>query len=225
MSYYDYDHEFYDEPSGFEQQIDEWKTSLANTVKREIQEELESLRKENATLQDFKKRKDEIELEHRNKLCEMRMQIESAERKYKNAKLRNLLGEHLGVAWGVKKIPQKPPKCDKCDENRKFHFMSPSGKDMTEPCDCDKTTYLYEPQELSLVKFYSPTRDRSGDEYIERHFVKVDTINSDYDEYRDTTNVYKDGEPFDKIHHYSIVFLKKEDCLRYCEWYNSKTND
>lgn len=38
--------EFYDEPSEFEIQIEEWKDTLRESVKKEYKEEMERLRKE-----------------------------------------------------------------------------------------------------------------------------------------------------------------------------------
>ena len=65
--YYD---DFYNEPSEFEQQIYEFKQALVKAVKEEYQEELETLRKENAELADFKSKKDELERAHREALRE-----------------------------------------------------------------------------------------------------------------------------------------------------------
>lgn len=53
MSYYDND--FYNEPSEFEEQIDQLKESLMNAVRDEHKAEVERLRKENAELQEVKR--------------------------------------------------------------------------------------------------------------------------------------------------------------------------
>jgi hypothetical protein len=44
------------EPSGFEQQVDDLKESIRQSVKAEIQDELQRLREENAQLQEVKQR-------------------------------------------------------------------------------------------------------------------------------------------------------------------------
>lgn len=71
-----YDYEFYDEPNEFEIMINDFKQSIAKSVKKEIVDEMESLKKENEKLQNIKKnynnilneyRKKEKELEHKKR--------------------------------------------------------------------------------------------------------------------------------------------------------------
>jgi hypothetical protein len=214
--------DFY-EPSEFEQQIEEFKASLYKSVKQEFLDKMAQLEKENADLQVFKERKEDIEKEHRNALSEMKRNAVETERKIRYEKLRGLLGECLTVGWGVKTISTKPPKCDKCDKDRRIQFTSPSGKKLSEPCSCDDGTHAYEPQELTLIKFYMDNEKRGrNEEYVERHYKKTDgQFNSDYYEYIDSSNIYK-GESFDTTHQYGIVFLDKETCQKYCDWLNEQ---
>lgn len=214
--------DFYYEPTEFEQQIDEFKHQLMESVKKEILDEINMLRAENASLQEFKMKKEEMEREHRNVLSDLKRRADEAEKKAARARLRDLFGETLTVAWGVKDAYEELPKCDKCDKNRYIHFKSPSGKDLKEPCTCNDKIHHYIPQELSLVTFYmanEKTRERDG--FIERHYVKRETISSDYDEYNNTTNVYR-GEPFDTATRYGITFLEKSKCQEYCDWLSAK---
>lgn len=217
--------DFYYEPTEFEQQIDEFKHQLMESVKREILDEINALRTENASLQEFKLKKEEIEREHRNALSDLKRRADEAEKKAANARLRDLFGESLTIAWGVKDAYEELPKCDKCDRNRYIHFKSPSGKDLKEPCECSNKLHNYIPQELSLVKFYMANEKGGGrGGFIERHFVKREKILLDYDEYdeyADTSNVYR-GESFDETRRYGIVFLKKSKCQEYCDWLNAK---
>ena len=220
---FDYD-DFYEEPTEFDEQIAEFKAGLMKSVKQEFLDKMDRLEKENASLQDFKKRKEQMEREHQNALIEMRNYIEAETRRVKNAKLRTLLGEHLTVGWGLKSIAARPPKCDKCDDNRRVHFKSPSGNELTEPCECDKAAHTYKPEELSLVKFYMDSEKKTyGEERVERHFTKASRwFDSDYDEYVDSSNIYEEGTPFEEVHHYGIVFLDKDTCQKYCDWLNEK---
>ena len=57
--YYDYD-DYWREPSEFEQQVEEFKDALRNSVKDEIKEKIASLEKELAELKEFKKDKNKI---------------------------------------------------------------------------------------------------------------------------------------------------------------------
>ena len=64
--------DFYNEPSEFEEQIEEFKQSLMDSVKEEFTDEMELLRKENKRLQDIKFRMREIEAEHQKKIERIR---------------------------------------------------------------------------------------------------------------------------------------------------------
>ena len=215
----DYD-DFYSEPSEFEQQIDEFKQSLINAVKEEYQGEMKRLREENSKLQEYKKDKDRIEREHQQALQRMRNDQQEYERRVKRMRLAELLGENFTVAWGTKDDYEELPKCDKGDKDRRIHFNSPSGKSLTEDCECKQKKHNFVPQELSLIRFYIMNEKYTGrDEHIERHYRKVAKIESDYDEYTDTTSVYN-GEEFSKVNSYGIVFLSKEKCKEYCDWLN-----
>jgi len=220
MGYFDDD--FYNEPSEFEQQVDEFKQALIKSVKQEFVDKMERLRKENDELKVFKSQKQEFERQHNHALSDLQRRASEAEQKAKHARLRELLGENLTVAWGVKDDYEELPKCDKCDKDRKIHFNAPSGKELTEACECGHKKHNFVPQELSLVRFYMMGEKRDYDEErIEKHYRKVDKIESDYDEYRDTTSVYR-GEAFDKASRYGIVFLEKAKCEEYCDWLNTK---
>ena len=61
--YYDYD-DYWGDPSEFEQQVEEFKDALRNSVKDEIKEKIASLEKELAELNEFKKDKNKINQEY-----------------------------------------------------------------------------------------------------------------------------------------------------------------
>lgn len=96
--YYDYD-EFYNEPSEFERQVGQFKQSLIEAVKREHKDEVDRLRKENTELQEIKKRKKEIEQDHKNALSALNREKQEFERKTKQARLDELLGECWLQGW------------------------------------------------------------------------------------------------------------------------------
>lgn len=75
MSYYDYD--FYEEPSEFDIQIEEFKSSLASSVRKEFLEEMDALKKENASLREFRDNKDKYERELREAKAEYQRKMEN----------------------------------------------------------------------------------------------------------------------------------------------------
>ena len=116
------DYDFYDEPSEFEMQIEEFKQGLMRAVKQEILDEMESLREENMELQTFKREKDQMKREHRDALVDLQIKANDAEKKANRKKLVEVFGEYLTVAWGVLDDYVALPKCDKCDDQRYIHF-------------------------------------------------------------------------------------------------------
>src|SRR5690348_8077735 len=87
---YEYE-DFYNEPSEFDQQIDEFKQSLLSCVKTEYTAEMDRLRAENAELQGVKNKMAELEREHRNKLHELERSKSDALNIVRREKLSKLL--------------------------------------------------------------------------------------------------------------------------------------
>ncbi|MBR3645643.1 MAG: hypothetical protein IKN54_04430 [Lachnospiraceae bacterium] len=205
--------EFYDEPSEFDIQIEEWKDTLRECVKKEYKEEMERLRKENAELLDIKKNWQEKIRELETEKFKLKVATIDAENKAKKARLRELLDAFTKQAWGYKyTFKYIHEKCDKCDKDGYIHYKSPQGRNVKEKCDCRKQICFYSPQEAEIVEI----DDYRGE--IKPTFA----YNDNYDDYKKTTRVYA-GENFDDIdNYYGMVFFNKDDCERFCEYKNSQ---
>lgn len=210
--------DFY-EGSEFDRQIEEFKDALREDVKRETLEEIERLKKELAELRDFKERKDEIEKECREKIREAKIAAAEAEQKWKNARLYTLLGEYLVGGFTVKCEFIQGPKCSKCDENRRIHFKSPSGRDMSERCLCDVSVkrYITVPIELYSME--------AGKFSAKDNFVFSRYATEDYGDYYYAKNIVSDLDHPEKIDTYSAMFLDKELCQKYCDWLNDREKE
>lgn len=212
MCYYDswFEENWCEEPREEETALIE---AIKEGVRQDIKVEMERLRKENAELQQYKKERQEVE--NVKKWYESRLQteVEAYKRELRSAKIKELFGDYIVIGWGVKQKITLPPKCDKCDKDRYIHFKSPSGKELTELCDCAHGKIVYEPIELSLIKIGGYKGN------ISRYYYDEES-RSEYSEYYDYTSYVYDGKtPFDKLTSYwAIVFLDKETCERYCAW-------
>jgi len=214
-----YDEEFYNEPSEFEMQIDEFKQALIESVKKEYVDEMDRLRKENAELQDFKENKKAIENEHRQALHKMETEKAQFEKSLKNKRLTDLFGENMFTAWYPNSKSIKPPKCDQCDDNREIHFTSPSGKKLTEPCPtCGNSKSVYEPEELECYKFTQGKPDRWTDEC--RIYLYFRRVSSDKDDYFESNRKAYDGGKYEEVRSYDTAFFDLEECQKYCDWKN-----
>lgn len=212
MCYYDswFEENWCEEPRKEETALIE---AIKENVRQDIKAEMERLRKENAELQQYEQERQEVE--NVKKWYESRLQteVEAYKRMLRQGKIKELFGDYIGTGWGVGCNTILPPKCDKCDEKRLVHFKSPRGKELTEPCECACGKFVYNPIELTLIKF-SKYRDE-----IIRYFIDRDHTTENYWEYEDATSDIYDGEtPFEDLNCWEIVFLDKETCERYCAW-------
>lgn len=205
MCYYDswFEENWCEEPREEETALIE---AIKENVKQDIKAEMERLRKENAALQQYKQERQEYE-------SRLKTEVEAYKRTLRQGKIKELFGDYIGTGWGVRGNTILPPKCDKCDEKRIVHFKSPSGKELTELCDCAHGKIVYEPIELSLMKI----RDYKGN--ISRYYSDKESRSENSEYYDYTSYVYDGKTPFDKLTSYwAIVFLDKETCERYCAW-------
>lgn len=218
MCYYDDD--FFYEPSEFEEKVNELKESLTLAVKEDILAELKKLREENESLKDFKEKKEEYERELQRTKNECDRKIREAEENAKKMKLREVLDFISVTGYRPKAEYIKKPKCDKCDKYRKIHYITPMGREAEEYCKCNDSIVKYSTEEVKLVKFDVDDRE----DEVTFHYEK-EKESEYYVSYSYIADVYRTLDTdFNDINSYKAVFLKKEDCQRYCEWLEKKKN-
>lgn len=230
MSYYDYE-DYYGEPSEFEQQIDEFKDSLFNAVKQEHKDKMDKLEKENNELQEVKENWKSLENEYKSKILELKNEKSKLELNAKRMRLEELFeGEFNTILYSPSDIYVYVNKCDKCDDNRKVKFISPSGKELEENCECGKayrkyTTHPYycsefrvnrnrKVEEMPLLMWYKKYKDYDSD-YDGYTYDNSDLVRKIYSQDMDFETIFNDYK-------YSIYFRNEEDCEKYCDWLNDK---
>lgn len=218
MSYYDED--FYCEPSEFEMQIEEFKSSLLDSVKDEYKQRMENLQKENTELQEIKKNFEAIKRDYANKERQLQIERNDLERKVRNERLSELTKDLQVLMYKAYSKQVKKPKCEKCDSNRRIYYKTPLGRDDYEQCECDTGERVYEPKEYMRIEFnirdgmrawYEINNFDSRDEY-----ARFDS-NSQY-----AKVVYKEDMPYESIEKYSTFFKSKEECQAYCDYLNEQ---
>lgn len=231
--YYDYD-DYWAEPSEFDQQVEEVKDTLRNSVKDEIKEKIAFLEKELEEVKEFRDEKKKFIQEYESKINEMKNEVDSVKRdvkeseeKWKKARLYQLLGDYLTVGWKIGYVFEYGEKCDKCDKDRRIHFTSPQGREYTEECQCAKGHYKYFPKEATLSKFYVRKKNfpRSDDgklDYYNRCYTVTDCNDFDRYEFAECVYTHSDNVDYKKVNVYYDVFLNEEDCQKYCDWKNKQ---
>lgn len=220
-----YDEDFYNEPSEFEEKIDELKESIAKDVKKDFIEEMESLKKENQNLRGIKEHFEQIKRDYENKKQELDRAIRDAETKAKRMKAEEIMEKYKVFFWRPSCTYLYGAKCDKCDENRQIEVALPSGKKVKDDCDCRNTQRkVYAPERM--MRYELADRDgkvvawyKSCGKDGERYYC------ADY-----ASTVYADkamvepGTSFDTLANKDncrdVLFRTKEECLAYCEYLN-----
>lgn len=210
----------YYEPFEFDEAIQEFKQTIRDNVRDEIKNEIAMLKSKLSELQDIKARWDELKKEHDQKMREMNRAIDNAARDARKLRMMEILDDFQQEYWGIANVGIEQPKCDKCDDNRYIHFLSPSGKDCVEECECRKRNPHYEPKKMECVEidfrdgkmkgWYIPHRQ---DDYY------TSSVSRDNKIYR--------GEPFEEIPKGELSvsypwFKTVEEAQAYCDWLNEK---
>lgn len=218
--------DYYYEPADFDEEMEALKQSIRDNVRQEIKNKISALEEENATLREVKQNWTQMQREHEAALRAVERELEKCKREAKRLRLNELFADFKQTYWGIHNVGKLGPKCEKCDEDRKIHFFSPSGKELKEDCFCSKKAPFYEPAPLDVCEidlrdgtlcawFYE--RATSRDDY----YYKSATYMGDH--------VYK-GEPFDEIKipewqtNYPW-FKSEEEAQKYCDWLNRDTAD
>lgn len=227
---YDYE-DYYSEPSEFEQQIDEFKESLMKVVKEEHQNEINRLRKENEDLQETKKNFNSIKKDYESKIRELENEKQKLESNAKRMRLEELFeGEFNVILYRPYDKTMYHQKCNKCDDDRKVKFSSPSGKEYKEDCNCAKGFRKYSPSPYYCSEFRVNRRRDKGELPLLMWYKKYNDYSSDYDGYTyDSSDLIKtiysedmDYETIKKEYSYSIYFKSEVDCQKYCDWLNEQ---
>lgn len=226
MSFYD---DYFPEPSEFDEKCEELKNYLRSEVKKEIQEELERLRKENEELKDIKRNWDDKVAELNKEKSKYKWNEfvlrDKLETEFRNKKLSELLSDFSSTLYIVWNQPIMQAKCNNCDENRLRHYITPLGREATEKCTCARQINHYivkeakckefkvdignNPYKGKLIGWYTYHVDEYGDENYELVTYVDDKI-------------YK-NESFGTIKNpQSVYFYEKEKAQEYADWLNNR---
>ena len=213
----------------------------------ELREEIESLKKElskyKKIAEEYEQKKTELRLaEGRAKQAELVARYEAdreAEKKFaeklarQNEEYGDRYTDYFGkrlTAYAVIRIQDYiKPKCSKCDANRRIHFTPPSGKSMSELCDCAVKGYVFKVKPVILHKIESTNLqgwfgelNKAVSNFLYYKYKEFDYHNTTelelcsedvYDEVEDVSEI-----PPKK----SIVFVNREDAEKYCDIMNSR---
>lgn len=223
MSYWEED--FYNEPSELDQLVDEFKSSLAESVKEEHKQEVERLRKENAELQEVKANLDKIKSDYEKKKRELEFERVNMVDKVRKERLSSLMKHYeiLMYQAGYKYV--KAPKCNKCDSNRRIEYKTPLGKKAYEDCNCNESETVFVPEEYLASEF---RLNRDGDSvgfWYKRKSAYDDEDLYSYSSSTYASEIYSEEMDFAKLNRYETFFKTKEECQKFCDYLNEHKNE
>jgi hypothetical protein len=215
-----YEEDFYDEPSEFEQAVDEFKQGLMKSVKEEFVGEMERLRKENAELQDVKKNFEQVKRDFDVKKRELESEYQKLKGNVRRERLVDLLKDHQITLYKALSKRKVPPKCDKCDKYRKIKYTSPLGRETSEDCLCKEGKIVCFPEEYVRYEFRLSRNQSDVTAWYRQYNDDEDGLV--YDSSIRAEYIYSSDMDFKDIKQYSTFFKTKEECQRYCDFLNSK---
>lgn len=225
MSWYEDD--FYDEPSEFEIQMEEFKEGLAKAIKSEFLEEMERLKEENRNLKEIKKHFEQIKRDYEQKKLECDRAMREAEDKAKRMNAEELMDRFKTFFWKPNWEYLYESKCGKCNKDRMIKVTLPSGKIVDDECQCKKSMrkvmfpgrmvrYEISDRDSGIAAWYIAC-GKKGDRYY-----KLDYASYVYGE----KNMVQPGTGFDVLdkEEYKglLLFSTREECLAYCTYLNKK---
>ncbi len=221
-----YDNDFYDEPSEFEMRMDEFKESIAKSVKKEFIEEMERLRAENKNLQGIKEHFEQVKRDYEKKKQECGRKISEAEQKARRMRAQEIMEQYKIFLWTTTWNYLYGQKCDKCDKDRRIEVTLPSGKKIKDECKCSnsktrvmlpKRMAMYEiaDRNTGIAAWYRACGKRDNQYYI------LDYAPSVYLE-----RTIEPGTSFDEVEKIkeqgTVFFTTEEECRAYCEYLNER---
>lgn len=196
--------------------LEEYKLKMRDVLLDSVKEDISCIKKENARLKDENaKLKGEIS-DVRALERKIKIEKENLRRTVRNERLSELMQDFNIILYKVDADYIKLKKCDKCDEDRLIHFTLPSGKDMYESCECDKSKVTYIPEEYYCVEFHLD----KGNDKLYAWYEQDEDDEDTYTRPKLAKEIYNKEMNFEDLDVDEIFFRDKEDCQRYCDWLN-----
>ena len=227
-----WDEEPYYEPTPADEIFYEAQQKLVENLKESVKNKLDSVQKENEALkqQNEELQKKIRDVEWREKqLNEREKDLERNMIRKKFSEMIKPLEEQMTI-WRIAYEYVYGEKCNKCNDERKIEFKSPSGKKMEEYCSCSKTYTYYFPEEAEIIRL-ALYKNRN---YPYDISVTPKYDSSDYDDtyckfeletYIDSLEDFEDmGIVLEELDYRKVGFKNLEDCQKFADFLNKKNN-
>ena len=209
--------DYFDNYNEYDLMVNEFKESLLKTLRQEILDEIESSREELKRLREFEKEYKELERQVKAEKSKLEIMQQNCQRDFNASSLEKILEPFFIDLWCCFPKRTEREKCDKCDENRKIFYTTPSGRREYEFCRCSNDYYLYEPKLVDKM-FLSFGKDKQV------AFKGFDD-NTYWNDRAEVNIIEKEGVSIEKPSFYkkNVAFFRtKELCQKYCDKLNEE---
>lgn len=213
--------EYWDDYSEYDAVTEELKATLKLSVKKEISDKIDNLEKENKELREKTKKLTDLETQNSSLNAELKAKINAAELSALSKKAKEFFDMVKEPMFSISYDYVAKNKCNKCDNERLFHYKNASGKEATIRCDiCGGTKQVWK-----VVLSYGYSADirwHGGERKVYVWYKKFDPNSDEYNSVTSTIEELYENQPYEEINSYNVMFKEEKDAEKYANWLNNK---
>lgn len=232
---------YYDEDYIMEKAIKIQKRELIKEarqhLKKEVQEEIDNLKKENQALQDmkadynaFKQKERELEALKSKLERDYQLKCDSLESDFARKRiediLRPLIGYLIKPVYSINRESVQREKCPLCDDRRQYTLLSPDGRKHIVNCKCNFHKDVFSVKKPDCFKIYMKVNKDSYQKDLSSTLLMKYINSSGFAIYNEVNNIV---EKFDKNNppkdYSNVLFSSEEEAQKYCDYLNSLEED
>lgn len=228
---------YYDEDYIMEKAIKIQKRELIKEarqhLKKEVQEEIDNLKKENQALQDvkadytaFKQKERELEALKSKLEKDYQLKCESLESDFARKRiedvLRPLIGYLIKPMYSINRKSVQREKCPLCDDRRQYTLFSPDGEKHIVYCKCNFHKDVYSVKNPDYFKIYMKVNKDSFQKDLSPTLIMRHIDPYGYEIYNEADNIVEKFDENNPPKNYSnVLFSSEEEAQKYCDYLNS----
>lgn len=232
---------YYDEDYIMEKAIKIQKRELIKEarqhLKKEVQEEIDKLKKENQALQDmkadynaFKQKERELEMLKSKLEKDYQLKCESLESDFARKQLEDLLRPVIGYLikpmYSINRKTVLREKCPLCDDKRQHTLLSPDGEKHIVYCKCNSYKDVFSVKKPNYFQIYMKVDKDSYQKDLSSTLIMRHIDPYGYEIYNEVKNIVEKFDENNPPEHYSnALFSSEEEAQKYCDYLNSLEED
>lgn len=228
---------YYDEDYIMEKAIKIQKRELIKEarqhLKKEVQEEIDNLKKENQALQEmkadynaFKQKERELEALKSKLEKDYQLKCESLESDFAKKQLEDILRPLIGCLtkpmYRITRESVQREKCPLCDDKRQYTLLAPDGEKYTVWCKCSLHKNVFSVKKPDCFKIYMKVNKDSHQKDLSSTLIMRHITSNGFEIYDEVNNIVENFDENNLPENYSnVLFSSEEEAQKYCDYLNS----